>query len=325
MKISSRPLWGMILASGTLLAQQGTLSGPVAGFVFDNSAHSLRPIRGVPGASLVGDPINFGLDAAAVWVAPRQDSAIVVGTDQSLHLFALNGGVPAEISLGGIAGPPERVIFSPSGTSAALMGATETRVLTGLPSAPELAGPIKVPGSISVVGGRNRIALAPSLALSDDGTYALTVAENSVMLLTPQGERRMLMAARSNALVAFAPASHDAAVIDTNAGLTLIRDTAGAAGTQLLAAADDGLAGPVGIAFSPDGKTVYVASALSQSVAAFNLAAASRAAIACNCTPTTLAPMGNAFRLTELTAGPLWLLDANAATPRTVFVPAHVE
>jgi hypothetical protein len=35
--------------------------------------------------------------------------------------------------------------------------------------------------------------------------------------------------------------------------------------------------------------------------------------------------MGNLFRLTELTTGPLWVLDGTAATPRTVFVPARVE
>ena len=35
-------------------------------------------------------------------------------------------------------------------------------------------------------------------------------------------------------------------------------------------------------------------------------------------------PMGNVFRLTELNAGPLWLFDGTATTPRTVFVPARV-
>ena len=96
-----------------------------------------------------------------------------------------------------------------------------------------------------------------------------------------------------------------------------IRSAARRAGT--------GLAGPAGLAFSQDKLTVYVASATAQSVAAFNLAAASRTAIPCGCTPSTLVPMGNLFRLTDLTVGPLWLLDGTASTPRTVFVPARVE
>src|SRR5580704_10492824 len=100
MKIFSRPIGGIVLATcGVLAAQQGSLSGPVAGFVFDGPGRALRPIQGVPGASLLGDPISFGIDVAAVYTAPRQDSAFVVGSDQSLHLFLLKNGVPTEVSL----------------------------------------------------------------------------------------------------------------------------------------------------------------------------------------------------------------------------------
>ena len=319
------PICGLVLAASALPAQQGRLSGPVAGFVFDNSGRVLRPIQGVPGASLLGDPLSFGLDVAAAYIAPHQDSAIVVGADQSLHLFLLNGGAPTEVSLGGIAGTPERVVFSPSGTAVALISAGSARVLTGLPNAPMLAGSVKVEGTVFVSGLRSHSVSAPSLALSDDGVYVLTIAQGSARLLSVQGQNRILAPAQSSAQVAFAPGGHDAAVVDSLTGLTLIRDASGAAGTQLLAAPDEGLAVPVGVAFSQDKLTVYVASATAQSVAAFNLAGASRTAIGCACTPTTLAPMGNLFRLTELTTGPLWVLDGAAATPRTVFVPARVE
>jgi hypothetical protein len=51
MKIFSRPVCGIVLAaSGVLTAQQGNLSGPVAGFVFDGSGRAMRPIQGIPGA-----------------------------------------------------------------------------------------------------------------------------------------------------------------------------------------------------------------------------------------------------------------------------------
>jgi len=322
------PICGVVLAaSSSLPAQQGRLSGPVAGFVFDNSGRVMRPIQGVPGASLLGDPLSFGIDIAAAYIAPRQDSAIVVGADQSLHLFLLNGGAPLEVSLGGITGTPERVVFSPSGTAVALISSGSARVLTGLPGAPALTGSVKVEGNATggAPGPRSRSVSAPSLALSDDGTYVLTIAQGTVRLLSVHGQNRMLVPAQVSAQVAFAPGGHDAAVVDSLTGLTLIRDTSGAAGTQLLAAPDEGLAGPVGVAFSQDKQTLYVASAKAQSVAAFNLAGASRTAIGCACTPTTLAPMGNLFRLTELTTGPLWVLDGTAATPRTVFVPARVE
>jgi hypothetical protein len=328
MKIFSWPVCGLIVAaSGLLPAQQGSLSGPVAGFVFDGPGRVLRPIQGVPGASLLGDPVGFGIDVAAVYVAPRQDSAIVVGTDQSLHLFLLNGGAPTEVSLGGITGAPDRAVFSPSGTAVALISPGAARILTGLPNAPTLTGSVKVEGQSfqGTTGAHHSFSWSPSLALSDDGTYVLTVAQGSVRLLSIQGQDRSLIAAQAGALVAFAAGGHDAAVMDSVTGLTVIRDASGTAGTQVLAAPDEGLAGPAGLAFSQDKQTLYVASATAKSVAAFNLAAASRTAIPCACTPSTLAPMGNLFRLTELTTGPLWLLDGTASTPRTVFVPARVE
>jgi DNA-binding beta-propeller fold protein YncE len=287
----------------------------------------MRPIQGVPGASLLGDPVSFGIDAASAYIAPRQDSAFVVGTDQSLHLFLLKNGVPTEVSLGGVTGVPERVVFSPSGTAAALVRSGSARILTGLPSAPTLTGSIKVESfSMQTTNGLHSAHWSsPPLALSDDGTYMLNVIQGSVRLLSVQGQNRHLMPAQSSALLAFAAGGHDAAVMDSLTGLTLIRDAAGAAATQLLAAPDDGLAGPAGLAFSSDKQTLYVASSTAQSVVAFNLAAASRTAIGCACTPTTLEPMGNLFRLTELTGDPLWLLDGTAATPRTVFVPARSE
>jgi DNA-binding beta-propeller fold protein YncE len=279
----------------------------------------------VPGASLLGDPLSFGIDIAAAYIAPRQDSAIVVGADQSLHLFLLNGGAPTEVSLGGVTGTPERVVFSPSGTAVALISSGSARVLTGLPGAPTLTGSVKVEGNATAGRGpRSRSISAPSLALSDDGTYVLTIAQGTAIAQRARSESHA-GAGPGQCPGGIRPGGHDAAVVDSLTGLTLIRDASGAAGAQLLAAPDEGLAGPVGVAFSQDKQTLYVASATAQSVAAFNLAGASRTAIGCACTPTTLAPMGNLFRLTELTTGPLWVLDGTAATPRTVFVPARVE
>jgi hypothetical protein len=317
MKMRIWPLCGMVLATaGLLVGQQGTLSGPVAGFVFDGRVRVLRPIQGVPGASLLGDAVNFGFGLSAAYVSPRQDSALVVGVDDSLHLFRLNGGAVTEVALGGLSGVPQSVVFSPSGTVAALFALGRARVLTGLPGAPALVATVEIPRSG---------AASQTLALSDDGAYLLTVSGGSLRLLSIHGENRSLLPAHAGALVAFAPGGHDAAVMDGVAGLTLIRDAAGAASPQVLATPDAGLAAAKGLAFSQDQSTLYVASAKAQSVAAFNLAAGSRTAIGCGCTPATLVSLGNLFRLNDLNSAPLWLLDPTGASPRTVFVPARAQ
>jgi len=330
MKMQFWPVCGMVLATcGLLGGQQSKLAVPVAGFVFDGPGHVLRPIQGVPGASLLGDPVNFGLAVTAVYVSPRQDSALVVGADESLYLFRLNSGAVAEVGLSGLAGVPQAVVFSPSGTAAALFAMGKARVLTGLPNAPALLATVAIPSSGQVAAragnpGRAGSARTPgdTLALSDDGEYLLTVSGGSVRLLSIHGLNRSLLPAQADALVAFAAGGHDAAVMDSAAGLTLIRDAAGAAIPQVLATPDAGLASPAGLAFSQDTGTLYVASATARSVAAFNLATGSRSAIGCACTPSILVPMGKLFRLNDLGSGPLWLLDGGG-NPRTVFVPAR--
>jgi sugar lactone lactonase YvrE len=185
------------------------------------------------------------------------------------------------------------------------------QVVAGLPDAPAPAG--------TVDAGR-----APgSLAVSDDGALLLFAARNSIRLQGTAGENRKLMDAGEGALVAFAPGGHDAAVADPGgAGVVLFRDVAGASTRSVLAVADDSIAAPVGLAFSPDGRKLYVASSAARSVTVLDLATGDRSAIPCDCVLAGLVPMGHLLRLTELGAGPLWLLDAGARDPKMVFVPA---
>jgi sugar lactone lactonase YvrE len=175
--------------------------------------------------------------------------------------------------------------------------------------------------------GRSRqpASAGADLAISDDGVYLVSVSGGSVQLLSVNGENRSLMPAGAGSLVAFAPGGHDAAVMDPAAGLSLIRDAAGAATPRTIAQPDDSLASAAGIGFSPDGGKLYVASSTAQAVVAFDLAASTRSTVSCGCTPTILTPMGSLFRLNEFGSAPLWLLDAGAAGPRIVFVPAHLD
>ena len=299
------------LAASVLVGQQGGVRGAVAGYVFDRSARALRSILGIPGAWLVGDPLAFGIDLASAYVSPRQDLALVVGADGALRWFRLKSGAVSGLTPNGITLVPERVAFSPSGTAAALAAAGRVQVVTGLPDAPAPAG--------TVDAGR-----APgSFAISDDGALLLFAGRGSIRLVGTAGENRKLMDAGDGALVAFAPGGHDAAVADpAGAGVVLFRDIAGAATQSVLAPPGDSIAVPVGLAFSSDGRKLYVASSAARSVTVLDLTTGSRSAIPCDCAPAGLFPMGNLFRLTEPGAGPMWLLDASGGDPKMVFVPA---
>jgi hypothetical protein len=306
----------ILAVAGIASAQTGSFNGPVAGYVFDSAAHSLRPVLGIPGASTVGAPVNAGYSFSAAYVAPRQDSFFGVAADGSTHWFVIVAGAVSENAIDGEVASPERIVFSPSGSAAALYTNGAAQIVTGLPGAPVVSATIP----LSAPDPRHPRRVAPALAVSDDGAYLLVALGNSIQLASKNGVVRPVIQTGADAVVAFAPGGHDAAVAARGNSAMLIRDVPGASSQQILAADGPAFNVPVGIAFSTDGKRVFVASASQQSVASFDLAG-NRADLSCDCTPSELIPMGAALRLNELSAEPLWLVDSSAS-PRVVFVPA---
>ena len=308
-----RFLFSACLAACTLYGQPGKLQAPSSGFVFDKSSQTLHRIQGIPGAALVGPTVDFGFPVTAAAVSPRSDSAIVLSDDGAPHLFRLNGDAPVETPIDGLAAP-ERIVFSPSGTAAALYANGSVQVIKGLPDAASLAATVSVHARPKV-----RRPVPEALAISDDGAYLLYQGTGAVELIGVAGDSRTLMDATPGAVAAFAPAGHDAAVIHSGT-LTVIQDVLGAATRRDV----PGLTSPSAVAFSPDARTVFVASERGRTVSAINIATGDSAALACDCAPTSLVPMGSLFRLNEMSSAPLWLLDATAA-PRLVFVPAKSD
>ena len=309
----------LVLAGGLALAQQGHIAGPVSGYVFDRAVRELRPVVGVPGASVIGSPIDLGFPVSNVWVAPRLDSAVAVAADGSLHFLRINSGAAAELSFNGATLAPQSVVFSPSGTAAALFSRNRAAIVTGLPDAPAISGTIDLAPDLA------RPSRLPALhtvssAVSDDGAYVLRASGGTVMLYGTGGEHRVLA---DGVDAAFAPSGHKAAVADpSGAGVTIFDDVAAGSGGKSLAAADSGMASPAGLAFSADGGKLFLASAAARNITAYDLAGGGRTAFSCNCTPAGLVRMGSVFRLNEMGTDPLWLLDDAAAGPRVVFVPA---
>jgi hypothetical protein len=161
-----------------------------------------------------------------------------------------------------------------------------------------------------------------ALAVSDDARTLLVALNNSIRFFESNADMGKLIDTAPGALVAFAAGGHDAAVADAGAGVVLFRDLAGAGVSQVIAPPDESGAAFSALAFSADGKALFLVSAAAQAVTQLDLSAGSRNRIPCSCSPTTLTRMGGVFRLTEFTSDPLWLLDAPEGAPRIVFVPA---
>jgi hypothetical protein len=209
------------------------------------------------------------------------------------------------------------VIFSPSGTAAALFADGQAQIVTGLPASPKVADAFTLAHAV-----RNPHAVFASLALSDDGAYLIFSAGGTIQLANASEGSRVLMNAGFDAAVAFAPGAHDAAVAARGTGVVLIHDAANTAVEQTLAGDDAAFTQVTGMAFSGDGRRLYLASASSSSVIAFDAASGARTDLATSVPPAGLTRMGSSFRLNNFSTGPLWLVDTAGANPRVVFVPA---
>ena len=310
----------LALAASMLSAQTGQIGGPMIGFVFDNTAGALRPVRGILGASMLGDPVDTGLVLSSAVVAPRQDTAAATATDGSFHLLRLNSGSSAPLPCAACPATTQAAIFSPSGTAVAFYSAGRVRVVTGLPDAPAAGAGFDVE---PLSRGAGNGPQTPDIARSDDGAWLRAATRNSVELFGANGGIRPLMDTKPYPLIAFAAGSHDAVVADPGgAGLVLFHDVAGAS-TQQVLALPDARRGPSALAFSPDGTRILVAVPLEQSVVSIDVASGNRTVTTCHCTASALVSMGKLFRLNESDAGPLWLMDPAALPePLIVFVPA---
>ena len=187
----------------------------VSGYVFDGARREVRPILGIPGASTIGEALDFGFAVAAAYVAPRQDAALVTAADGTVHLFQIQSGSAVELVLNGFATAPERVVFSPSGTAAALYHSGSIEILNGLTHSP-----------IVTTGFELTTAGVPkSMALSDDGALLLLASGRSVELFASRANLGVLAGTAGPAAVTFAPGTHDAAVADPlGAGIVWFRD-----------------------------------------------------------------------------------------------------
>jgi hypothetical protein len=260
---------------------------------------------------VIGDALHLDYEVASAYLAPRQDAAIVMGADDSAHYLRVQAGEVSERALEGLAKKPDRVVFSPRGSAALLASGAHVTVLSGLPDSPALGANLDLDDS------------SYSLSISDDGAYVLIAGHGAVRVMgTASGDNFKLIDAADGALAAFAPGGYDAAVVDASgAGLLVFRNVTHSGDPNVLSAPDDSIASPVGLAFSADGRKLFVASSAAKAVASFDLEAGDRGTIACNCTPAGLARMGDVFRLNELGSEPLWVFDPGTAEARIVFVP----
>ncbi len=299
-----------------------SISGSALGFVFDPEVHGLRPVLGIPGASIFGKRVALSVDLAAAIVAPARDHALAITRDSELVEIRHLGSAPAVRPVLRENSVIDVMRLSPAGGEAILYrrGANTYQLVTGLPGAPVAGEELAMPpfhGSLT------------ALALADGGRVALAGFSNgesgAIYLLSPTGHAAWISGLQHPTSITFLSHSHDALVADrTGDRIYLLRNVTGNVATLLMADKHDGVDEPVAVEASRDGRQAIATNARSKSILTVELASGAHVLHACHCVPTTLSHLsGNAlYRITEPSKGPMWLFDGDAPQPRVVFVPA---
>jgi hypothetical protein len=286
------------------------ITAPALGYLFDSSAQSVRPILGIPGASLIAAPLPLEVALESAAVPPSPDWLIVqIAGSHDLKLLQSRDGSFSLRSIDGVSPAPDRIVFSPTGSAAALYhrDARAIEVVAGLPDAAALARRIDLsawdadPASLAVTdNGRLVLAGLPTgnvISISDDG-FQVIPSDGPVSAL------------------AFAPRA-TAAVVAAGTRIFLFHGSE----LQQLAAADRPMVDD--IALSTDGTRAFLAYA-DGTIQAIDLSTGATQQVSCHCTPTGLRRLSGSslFRLTEIAASaPVLLLDGSAPEPRLWFVP----
>jgi hypothetical protein len=303
-------------------AQTAPLGGPSLGFIFDARQQALRPVLGIPGAAVFGDPLSAPSPVVSATVSLRQNAAVV--NDGAWKAITLSpSGVGNTVVLPDGLPASARVAVSETGTSAAFYDSANSAltVVTGITASSMAANPVSIaslPGAIT------------RFAVGDDGSLLLSSTLSSggeaLFWIGPDGSTLQLAAIQKTASILLWNSSASALVAD-RAGNQIwgIQNPGANAALTLLASDTDGVSGPSGAALSRDGKQLWIANAGNQNVLGIDLGTRASLSLACGFELTTLLPMadGLSFRLNHPGKGPVWILDtAPGSGPRVVFIPA---
>ena len=302
-----------------------SISSPILGYVFDPAHGGLRPIKGILGASTLGEVLPLRRKLSHAQVSAQQEYALVVTVDtQEAQLLPLNLR-SEDYLLRPIAGTKSgisRIALSPTGSSAALFYSERrsVQVITGLPTAPLADEEIdisSVPGSLT------------AMAISDDTSAILLGVSDqtlgAVYSLRRGGEVQWITSVDDVSAISFMSRTHDALIADRQANeVLLISDVLGAIKKTVLVGQSEGLLGPIAVESSEDNQRVFIADSGSNSIYSLELASGTVTHF------SSRRPLAGLFRLrgksifrvTELTGQPILLFDGGAEL-RAFFVPVE--
>jgi hypothetical protein len=310
--------------TSTIHPQSQPATGPTLGYVWDTAGQALRPVRGVPGASIVGSALSNvpggGTSIVAAASSARSGIALYLDVKGNLYQSPLAGGASTRIA--SVPGATSLIINNSGSyvllTGKANSGSNVAALISGLPQ-----GAATHALDVSTLTG------ALSGAVSDTGAVVLasssSQATGSVQLLAYGGQSAGTSIGTLQAFggMQFVPGSDELIAADggTGAFTTISHVSTTPVSASLSTTAS--IASPASLDITSDGRWVVAANHAGD-VLRIDLTGAQAAVKAhCSCVPAQVSTMtGTTLRLVTEGGGPLWIVDAGGVSPRVLFVPA---
>src|SRR4030095_4286850 len=293
---------------------------PVVGLVYDRDARTLRAIMGLPGASVFGNPLTLADELAAVHLAPGQSYALVERSNLPMGLMKLSSASAGPINELPVATvKPDLLAFNPAGTGVAIRSEADgiTRVMKGLPDAPEL---------VQTVRAEDLPAGARYLALADDAR-TLAAATDTAVYLVSEGRLPTLLSASGNlGGMIFMPGLDSILIADRDGGrVMLLQNVRSVPVTRVLATGLPNLDGEMALQIE-SGRAV-VTSAASNVIRLIELVSGEIQSLELPSASTMAERLRTPHNLllSYSTGAPAWVLELSSTTSSVYFVPAQTS
>jgi hypothetical protein len=270
----------------------------------------------------MGKPAEISIAIHGAVISPTHDYAIALGGDERAVMIQLSANPVEIVPLDGADHVTNLIALSRTGSSAALYDASAktVRVFGQLPSA--LAQLYEI--DAAPLSGRMR-----TMAVSDDGQSVLMGIvggdgdADALWLGGASGFPRPIASAHVSA-VSFLAGRKDAIVADDNTKEAfLILGIDEAASRVPLISSADGIDNVSRVEVTGGGDQAIVIGDTGGSVAIVDLATGRPTLVSCRCQATGLYPLSGttSFRLNDVSAAPVAVLDISGIEPRIVVIP----
>jgi DNA-binding beta-propeller fold protein YncE len=310
----------LILPARPANPQTPSISGPVAGFVYDHGSRSVRPLLGIPGATYAAAPVLSGVDWASI--APGGKWAFVAQSGGAGFVQGLSSAVPVASSGASLMPAVDRVVWNRDG-SFALLYSSSSGLLQRISLSDTAVSP-DAPVDLSSWGRPAALAIDPS-----GSQIAFGVAGAGLYLFSPGQSPAPISSMSKPVAAAFDETGLRLYAADLDQQVIVTFDSGGGpAPFASLAQADGSVLNPVGLAVSAGNRYLLLADRAMHTVLVYETASQNLA----NTIPLDFAPS----RLEALSAGPTFLLNGDKSNewlmvldarqiPTVYFVPASQQ